>query len=79
MGAWCQQFKASLLRDMDSITDVHAVINGAVEEADRVAPRYLPGLPGAPPVSSPVHFFQHCRDGCTEAANAGQPELLATV
>ena len=64
---------------MDSIADVHAIINGVVEEADRVVPRSLPGLPGAAPVPVLVHFFQHCRDGHTEASNLGQPELLVNM
>ena len=64
---------------MDSIADVHAIINGAVKGVDWVAPRLLPGLPGSAPVPAPVHFFQHCRDGRTEATNLSQPELLANV
>ena len=64
---------------MDSIANVHAIINGVVEEAVLVVPRSLPGFPESVPVPAPVHFFQHCRDGCTEASNLGQPELLANV
>ena len=64
---------------MDSIADVHAIINGVVEEVDRVATHSLPGLPGSAPVPALVHFFHHCRDGCTEVSNLGKPELLANV
>ena len=64
---------------MDSITDVHVIINGVVEEADREAPHLLPGLPGSAPVPALVHFFQHCRDRRTKASNLSLPELLANV
>ena len=77
--AWHEQFKATLLRDMDSIADVHAVINGVVEEVERVVPCSLPGPPGSALVLALVHFFQHCRDGCTKAPNLSQPEFLANV
>ena len=57
------QFKATLLQDMDSIADVHAVINGVVEEADWVVQYTLLGLPGSVPVPDVIHFFSTAGKG----------------
>ena len=65
---------------MDCEHDVHAIINSAVEEADRMAPCTLSGLPGTAPVHTRIHFFQHCCDRYTEElTHGGQPELLTAV
>ena len=48
---------ATLLRDIDSIADMLAVIDGAIEEVDWVALCSLLDLPGSVPAPAPVHFF----------------------